>query len=329
MPPGAVIPADCSYVLVAPSTRAEPVKLWTARRLPFETDQSVGQREMVRAVGAAVGSLALEPEDSLRGLFISSQTTGRQPDAENITFYNWRGARGRSPFEGPLTLQFERSFESPPQCPVDVGKDLAYHHVWMLEGGGDWLHWTSERVLAAWDAVRTPVAFGEDAGRHVWRAMVEQPRTAHIHVTGAFEGLFAAEVVVSTPVNQAGSALEALKGSVDGPIAAFQRFSPDQLELAKVIMGKHAAWKRWRHPITADRLVELAHTGVGRVVFAGNPFNPNGLDPCDDRCVAGRVTVRLRKDLAQPEVSGRLVALGPKQNDGLNLSSVRGRAARC
>src|SRR5215210_2754197 len=73
---GAVVPPDRDWALRA-SDRA--VELWTTRRLPFTTDQSAAQREMVRHVARAVAALGAGADadaERLSGLFVSDDVSG-------------------------------------------------------------------------------------------------------------------------------------------------------------------------------------------------------------------------------------------------------------
>lgn len=302
---------DRAYVLRAQEDRTGSVALWTQRRLPFDTDQTPEQKAMVRAVADVVARWNLGPSDEVHGLFASGNRAKPQPDAENITFYNWRGG-GRSPFSGPATLRFERSYSPPPPPTGSESTQYPYFHEWSL-GREGWTSWEVDGVLAEWDKVPVDVAFGDDAGRHVWRGLVEKPEAVRIDASGLFAGMFAIEVIVTVAGGTRGSAVDALKGGVDGSIAAFQRLSPSTPR-AEDILRKHAAWARWRRPMPAERFARLAGAGVGQALFSGSPFNLNGLNPCDDRCVAGTVQVRRDHQTVGPELSGRLLGVRPRKS---------------
>ncbi len=73
-------------------TQSRSVELWTTRRTPFETNQSAQQKAMVRELVQLAGSLHCDSHERLHGVFISDETSSRQPDAENIVFYNFGSA---------------------------------------------------------------------------------------------------------------------------------------------------------------------------------------------------------------------------------------------
>jgi hypothetical protein len=73
-----------------------------------------------------------------------------------------------------------------------------------------------------------------------------------------------------------------VKGIVDGSVAALQR--ADSLDEATI---KRLLRRGWARPMTAARLGELVAAMPPEPVFPRAPFNRNGLDPCDEGCVAG------------------------------------------
>lgn len=85
------------WCLRGPGAEDAAVELWTIRRLPFTTDQTAGQKEMVGRVALAIRALPTSaPGKRVSGLFTSDDRASRQPEAENITFYNF----GEEPFRG-------------------------------------------------------------------------------------------------------------------------------------------------------------------------------------------------------------------------------------
>ena len=116
------------------SAPGEPrVQLWTAWRMPFETDQSEEQRRLVALIAPHLRTLSCGPGQQLHGRFVHEDRNGRQPDAENVTFYNWRRGDGQCPFSG-RSLSFERSYSPPPPAPVQ--NHLRFFTEWSVRAAG-------------------------------------------------------------------------------------------------------------------------------------------------------------------------------------------------
>jgi hypothetical protein len=76
--------------------------------------------------------------------------------------------------------------------------------------------------------------------------------------------------------------VKALKGLVDGSLAGLQR--ADQLD-ADVV--SRLLRRRWGRPIDESTLLSLVSASAPQPLLPRAPFNQNGLDPCDELCVAG------------------------------------------
>lgn len=181
----------------------EAVELWTTQRLPFETEQSASEKTMVSEVGAALRELSLPEDRILAGSFISDDTTGTQPDAENICFYNFRAASG---FQGARTdLRFERSYDRAPQAPD--GLDAPYFHCWRgVPPEAPLVHWraASKEPFASWSQVHCTVVEGEKAGRHIWLAMRREAAACQANPGTATEAThFVIDLALEVPFNEA------------------------------------------------------------------------------------------------------------------------------
>jgi hypothetical protein len=309
-----IVAPDHSYAYLTPTDADPAVRLWTTRRLPFESDQTADQKAMVAELAPVIRSIPLTADQVLHGLFISDQTQRTQPDAENITFYNWRTGDHHSPFANATGhIAFERWYTAAPPRPAPLPGAARFHHIWAARPADQvpqgWE--TDGDPLAEWHDVACPVVFGDDAGRHVWRAMREQHDKLTVHAARWHAGRFGVRVELTLPRDYAQRpASDAVKGCVDGAIAAFQGFDERQLEAAAELLARHAAWPRWQTPIESATFTKLARGTERQRLFDGAPFNGNGLNPCDDRCVAGRLQVT-RDDVELPHLSGWLFSLRP------------------
>jgi hypothetical protein len=307
----AAIGPDAAWVLVGAAPDDPRVRLWTAKRMPFETDQTAAQRALVALVAPQIRAITVGPRDRLHGRFVSDDRTGRQPDAENVTFYNWRRGDGRGTAFAAAggALSFERSYDPAPPCPWAPDRPLPFFTEWSARPrSSSAAAWERGQDLATFRAT-CPVVTGDDAGRHVWRALREQGATSSVQQGIFDEGYFGVDIRVVLPGGSTFMAAEAVKGCVDGVIASFQRF-PEPLRAAdEVIIRKHARWPRWRQPMTPDRFKVLVTAEPENRLFDGAPFNANGLAPCDDRCVCGSVASSVDARARVPTLAGALFAV--------------------
>jgi len=319
---------DRRYAFTPPSDEDPVARLWTIKRLPFESDQNKDQKAMVTTLRPAIRSIPWSSGEVLSGVFASDDMRGRQPDAENIVYYNLHFVTGGSPFtEAPPTIWFERSFAAAPRCAAELMDEARYYHAWAAldpaAGFGCWKR-IAQKPLAEWSNVPCRVVDGDSAGRHVWLAMCE-------NMTGiaARPALSAKSkeygIEVSARVPRAESrviAAGAIKGCVDGSIASFQSFPPDDHSRARDLILKLSRWKGWQRSVNMDELFGHVTREDETVLFPGGPFNANGLDPCDDRCVAGAMTVVVDPEVSKPQLSGELFAVEriPPEEQQLHIS---------
>jgi hypothetical protein len=95
---------------------------------------------------------------------------------------------------------------------------------------------------------------------------------------------FGVEVTLSLPAGARRSVVKDLKPLVDGPLAGLQRADAVAPEIVAKLLGR--AWGRTMDEQTLLRLISARRP---EVVFPRAPLNRNGLDPCDENCVAGLV----------------------------------------
>ena len=261
-----------------PKINERCVQLWTIRRTPFETDQTPEQKCMVQKLVPRLRQLRCAEGERLHAVFTSDETKSRQPDAENIAVYNF----GTRPFEGVTrALGFERSYApaSPPPDPLDSAP--RYHHSWeVLPTDAPFKCWMRNAVVASWDAV--PIDLDGDLGLAAWRALREYPDRIDVRGRLAPEEPFGVDVTLVAPAARQLPLVAAIKGLVDGPIAGLQRANTLGADVSSKLLRR-----RWGRPMDATTLAALVSAHSFPAVFPRAPFNKNGLDPCDELCVAG------------------------------------------
>jgi hypothetical protein len=257
---------------------------------------------MVRRVTAAVQALGVGTSDQrISGLFISDDNSGNQPDAENITFYYF----GEAPFRSvPPTLSFERSYAAPPPAPKPLHGLARYYHRWWFESADSpWTTWSAiGDPVAEWTDVSLQVpTHMDDLGLHAWLAVRDAPDRVTVRESLGKDECYGVVVRWAVPDPQDVNVAKAVKGLVDGPVAALQR--ADYLPHP---VTERLLLRRWPLPMPRARLLSLVRAHVPTRVFNGAPFNLNGLNPYDKRCVAGRVEIGRSADTSAT-LRGRVV----------------------
>jgi hypothetical protein len=261
---------------------AQSFSLWTRRRTPFNTDQDAAQKSMIREITPRLVALRCDDGSRLQGVFTSDDQALPQPDAENITFYNF----GEAPFAGcGDMLSFERSYRAAPTLHTKPANGHRYHHRWsIVPKGAPFEHWIEGAEVSAWRDV--PVVLSGDLALNLWRAIREHPDRVQVMTTLAASDDFGVEVTLTVPGGVRRSVVRDTKPLVDGPLAGLQRADGLAPEIAAKLLGRS-----WGHPMDEGTLHRLVAADRPKAVFPRAPFNRNGLDPCDERCVAGLVRI--------------------------------------
>jgi hypothetical protein len=256
----------------------QAVELWTTRRTPFETDQSAQQKAMIRALAPRLQQLRCGEDDRLHGTFTSDEVQSRQPDAENITFFNF----GSAPFVGASrALGFERSYEAAPHPPVSLEAPARYHHTWeVVPFDAPFRHWVERDTVAVWQDL--PIDLGADLGLAAWRAVRENAVDVEVLGRLTAEDYFGITVTLTVPSGHQPSIVKSVKGLVDGPLAGLQRADTLAPDVMTTLIGR-----RWGRPMEQTTLAALVAARNPQPILPRPPFNRNGLDPCDELCVAG------------------------------------------
>lgn len=301
------VPSSREDWTIRSSPRA--VELWTTTRTRFGDDQSPVQRAMIRTITPQVASLRCGANERLHGIFVSDEVTSRQPDAENIAFYNF----GSAPFAGAgSTLGFERSYAAAPAAPRPLDPPARFFHRWeVVADDAPFASWQEGESVAAWDV---PVDLAGDLGLAAWRALREHPDAVEARATLTAAEPFGIEAVLAVPGVHQPSVVQAIKGLVDGPLAGLQRAD----ELEPEVIARLLRRRRGR-PIDEPTLRSLIEAPTPPPVLPRAPFNRNGLDPCDELCVTG--IARVVPTVGEARLRGRVFRV--EAND---LTTVTGEA---
>jgi len=256
---------------------------------------------MVKELEPRVRRLECGSDERLHGIFTSDEIESKQPDAENIAFYNF-GAR---PFAGAgRSIGFERSYGPAPPAPAPMAATARYHHSWhVVPDETPFTHWVQGDTVAEWRDV--PIDLNGDLGLSAWRAIRENAGRVIVHGQLRADEHFAVVVALSAPAGSLPSVVAAVKGMVDGPLAGLQR--ADQLPSAVV---RKLLGRRWARPIDEAALLELVSAGSPSTALPRPPFNANGLDPCDELCVGG--IARLVQGSGRPSFTGAVSRVAPR-----------------
>jgi hypothetical protein len=172
-------------------------------------------------------------------------------------------------------------------------------------------HWVERDTVAVWE--RLPIDLDGELGLAAWRAMRENA----VDVLGALTGdeYFGITVTLTVPTNSTPSVVTCVKGLVDGPLAGLQRADSLPPDVVTTLIGR-----RWGRPMDATTLTTLVAAHEPQPILPRAPFNRNGLDPCDELCVAGIARVASGADHAtisgrgadHATISGRVFRVAPR-----------------
>lgn len=284
------------------------VGLWTVERLPFDSDQDNHEKQMVaQHVAPAIRSIPWRIGEVLHGSFVSDERRGRQPDAENITFYNF----GEKPFRlAPNWIRFERSYLPAPPCPADLSEPPPYYHQWEPASPERGFRWWKQGggPLARWTRVACPNVMGDKGGQEVWLAL-RRAHTVCTFNTAYRNEDFGVESVLLLPRGVTAHAVKVVKAIVDGSIASFQHFPEEDRSRAEEVGEQLAGKLRGgsQRPSAPELLDHL--TDPDRTVFPGPPFNNRGrahLNSYDEPCVVGEIQVFVDEKVSTPTLSGSI-----------------------
>jgi hypothetical protein len=291
--------------------RADPgagvVEAWSGYPLQFGGQRRFAwQDDMADELRQALSGLPTAPGAVLAGSYLS--TDHARCDVENRLFTN----PGTSSFpKGLAAIRFERGVGPLPPPPVPVARIAGHLHYYCYRLGAAWRSWEPADLLARWHRVTRHLA-DDSSCRSVWLAMRAAAAAGQVEVlaprlpVGAEFGVRAVIHATSRGPRQAAAVSETV---LDGIIAAFHAglgHGPAAAAAAAALASKLPG-------TTAAELEALVAGSLPGPLFASSAFVVKGtyvqINPCDDRCQAGEITIQLDADGPYPQISGELFAL--------------------
>jgi hypothetical protein len=298
--------AERPYLVTGPVAGSGPVEAWSGYPLQFAGQRRFGwQDQMAADLRAALARLAVTPGEVLAGDYLSTDTA--RCDVENRLFTN----PGAACFpQGASSIRFERGAGPPPDPPAPVSRVAGHLYYYRYRVGGTWRWWEPAAPLARWQRVTRRLA-DDGSGRPVWLAMKLAAAAGQIEVLGP--GLdeaapFGVRIVVHATQRGPRRAPVISESLIDGTIAAFHpgATASDAAAVAAAL---------------APRMPGVAVADIGRLaavsapgpLFTTSPFVVKGsyvqINPCDERCYAGQVTIQPDAHGQLPQLSGELFTL--------------------
>jgi hypothetical protein len=252
---------------------------------------------------AALVAQPLSPGDCLAGTFMT--TDPALCDVENRLFTN----PGASSFpKGIGSIRFERGVGRPPDPPVAIsaiaGHVYFYRYRW--NGAFDW--WKPDELLARWE--RIPRSLPDDGScRPVWLALKQSAARGDIDILGpppSDKAPLGIRLNVHATPRGPRSAPVISESLVDGVFAAFHGSPPSRRLIAETLTQ--------RLPGTAaDEIEHLLGLNWQGVLFWNSAFVQAGsyiqISPCDERCLAGELSITVDSHGPHVEISGEVFTL--------------------
>lgn len=294
------------YRVRASGHPSEPVEMWSGYPLQFGGQRRFGwQDQMAADLQAALAGLAASPGDVLSGTYLSTDTS--RCDVENRLFTN----SGTSVFPNTVrSIRFERGLGPPPEPPAPVGRVGGPLHYYRYCLGGTWQWWEPAALLARWHRVTHRVA-DDGSCRPVWLAMKLAAAAGQVEVLGPAPDdttPFGVRIIVHATSRGPRQAVTVSESLVDGTIAAFHvGVSADDAAAAAAALAPRLLGMR------KTEIAALAAMSSPGPLFAASPFVIKGsyvqINPCDERCQVGQVTVRPDAQGQFAQISGELFTL--------------------
>ena len=290
--------------------RGSCVEAWSGYPLQFGGMRRHGwQDDLAAELGRALAAVSFGAGDSLAGTYTT--TDSGACDAENRLFTN----PGASCFpRNVASIRFERGCGPVPDPPVPIDLVAGHLHYYRYCASGDFGTWERDRVLARWGRIPR-VAAADGSARPMWLALrraIAAGAIEHPGPTLADDAPFGVCITVHATASGPRSAPAISESFVDGVIAAFHAGAPNARAVARALALKLPGIS----PDELERLVALDWTGA---LFPGSPFILKGsfvqLSPCDERCLAGEVTITPDARGRQVETSGELFTLRARVRD--------------
>jgi len=291
------------YHVTRPFSGCRQVEAWSGYPLQL-ADQRLfpWQDQMAVEVQTALAELAILPGESLAGVYLS--TDDSLCDAENRLFTNPREAIPRR----VTSITFERGWASPPQPPVPVSSVKGHVYYYRYRPGGAWEWWEPDQTLARWH--RVPRVLPDDeSGRPYWLAMKLAAAAGQVETFGLTlddTAPFGLRLVVHARAWGPRSAPAICEMLIDGTVAVFHAGAGNAAVVAAALAPRMAGMALG----DIEALVAMNSPGP---FFGTSPFVVTGrrvqINPSDERCYAGQVTIRPDAQSQSVEISGELFTL--------------------
>jgi hypothetical protein len=291
-----------SYHVTRPVPGCRQVEAWSGYPLQFAGQRPFAwQDQMAVQLQVALAELAILPGESLAGMYLS--TDDSLCDAENRLFTNPREAIPKR----VTSITFERGWAPPPQPPVPVSSVKGHVYYYRYRSGAAWEWWEPDQTLARWH--RVPRVLPDDgSGRPYWLAMKLAAAAGQIETIGSLDDTtpFGLRLVVHARARGPRSAPAICEMLIDGTVAAFHAGAGNAAVVAAALAPRMADMA----PGDIEALVTMNSPGP---FFGTSPFVVKDLfvqiNPSDERCYAGQVTIRPDAQSQSVEISGELFTL--------------------
>jgi hypothetical protein len=294
------------YFVAAPRADHPDVDAWAGYPLQFEGQRRFPwQDRMAAELKAALASLSIEGGQRLAGAYMT--TDPAKCDVENRLFTN----PGASSFpRGITSIRFERGVGEVPDPPVPVAPAAGHVHYYRYRPGGEFQWWEADQPIARWERIPRTLP-GDGSCRPIWFALRQAAAAGSIEVHGtpASDQPFGIELTVHAAQHGPRSAPAISETLIDGVIAALHGPPPEPRIVAEALAPRLRG-------SSAEQLEQLLSLRWPGNVFQASPFNVTPtyvqVSPCDERCLAGEVTITQDAAGRYVEISGELFTLRPK-----------------
>jgi hypothetical protein len=272
--------------MVRPEPQARSVEMWSARRLPFESDGwHLGMRA---ALCAALHQLRAGPDEVLHACYVSEDAT--PCDVENVLLYNL----GSGCFAGVdrMGIRLERSFACPTP-PTSGEVALPHYQRYSVEpASGVFVHWRTGTLRARWTNLDIGRLTSATKPSAVWRA-IRTGSLDDLQLPPAPPSYFGMQLVLTVPDGVRVHAAPLLKPLIDGVVCAFH--AHDGSDMGSI--GQRLAIQLG---VEAPNIIALLQSSERAVLGRRRLLWPwrEGLQwaPADDRCLAAEVLLRTHAD---------------------------------
>jgi hypothetical protein len=296
------------YCVRGPASGSGPVEAWAGYPLQFGGQRRFGwQDQMAADLHAALAGLKIPQAGVLAGEYLSTDTS--RCDTENRLFTN----PGPSCFPKRVSaIRFERGIGPPPSPPAPVVRAMGHLYYYRYQVGGEWHWWEPATGLARWHRVPRHLA-DDGSARPVWLAMRRAAAAGQIEMLGhtlQAGAPFGIQITVHATSRGPYQATAISECMIDGTIAAFhQAVSPAAAATARAALAL-------RMPsVDGAELEALAAGSSPGALFPGSALVIKGsniqINPSDERCIAGQVTIRPDAQGPVPQLSGELFTVRP------------------